>query len=119
MQRNNILVRFKEKDEVKKLGGRWDPCVKTWYYLGKRNRIFYKWESIEGKNEIYRTEVYTKMLIIGENIIKDVYFIIYKYFMYICFPQLFFLSLGFRQNKRLAFTKELDFTAKAKRRGFL
>ena len=91
VQRNYICVQFKEKDEVKKLGGRWDPDIKRWYYLGKRNRIFYKWESIERKNVIYRNEVYTKMLMIGENVVKDVHFIIYKYFMRICFPRKIFL----------------------------
>jgi hypothetical protein len=28
-----IKIPFKNKDSVKKLGGRWDPEKKSWYYL--------------------------------------------------------------------------------------
>lgn len=93
MQRNYIFVPFQEKDEVKKLGGKWDPSRKNWYYLGKRNRIFYKWENLTARNEIRRTEIFIKMLIIKDDVVQDVYIIICKIYIRINFSHLF-LSLS-------------------------
>ena len=44
--RLDLLVPFAEKDIVKKLGGRWDPELKTWYVYINANKsvlTFEKW----------------------------------------------------------------------------
>lgn len=42
--RFNLKVSFAEKDQVKKLGARWDPARKLWYVDGKDDMTpFAKW----------------------------------------------------------------------------
>lgn len=41
-----IKVPYSEKDEAKRLGAKWDPVKKSWYYLDRDHVKFKKWETM-------------------------------------------------------------------------
>ena len=42
--RINLKVEFKDKEEVKRLGARWDGIKKTWYIVNQENlSLFKRW----------------------------------------------------------------------------
>lgn len=42
--RHYLNVPYSQKDDAKKLGARWDPTKKKWYYTGAHNDQFKRWE---------------------------------------------------------------------------
>lgn len=41
--RTFINVPYRDKDEVKSKGGRWDPSSKSWYFRGNKAEVFARW----------------------------------------------------------------------------
>lgn len=50
--RINLNVPFNKKDDVKRLGARWDPARKTWFIENEENIISF-WDYMPGK---YKTK---------------------------------------------------------------
>ena len=49
---------FEEKDQAKKLGARWDPAVRRWYYTDREDAaLFKRWEPDASTKEVALTDV--------------------------------------------------------------